>query len=52
MPYSNAEQASLIKNIKIIPCKSLKDIIQLCLSNENLNRQYFSISSTKIENDM
>ena len=49
-PYSNAEQASLIKNIKIIPCKSLKAIIQLCLSNENLNRQYFSISSTKIEN--
>jgi len=51
MPYNNAEQASLIKNIKIIPCKSLKDIIQLCLSNENLNRQYFSISSTKIENN-
>ncbi len=41
MPYSNAEQASLIKNIKIIPCKSLKDIIQLCLSNENLNSTIF-----------
>ena len=51
MPYSNAEQASLIKNIKIIPCKSLKDIIQLCLSNENLNRQYFPISSKKVENN-
>src|SRR4030042_3869574 len=51
MTYNNAEQASLIKNIKIVPCKSLKDIIQLCLSNENLNRQYFSVSSTKIEDE-
>ena len=50
MPYSNAEQASLINNIKIIPCKSLKGIIQLCLSNKNLNRQYFSISQVKIDN--
>ncbi len=50
MPYSNAEQASLIKDIKVIPCKSLKDIIQLCMSTEKLNRKYISIDSTKIEN--
>lgn len=50
LPYNNAEQASLIKNIKVIPCKSLKDIIQLYLSNENLSKQYFSISNIKTEN--
>ncbi|MCL5069340.1 MAG: YifB family Mg chelatase-like AAA ATPase [Actinobacteria bacterium] len=50
MPYGNAEQASLIENIKIIPCRSLKDIIRLYLNNENLSNQYFSISRTKIEN--
>jgi magnesium chelatase family protein len=50
MPYGNAEQADLIKNIKIIPCKNLKEIILLCLSNEDLDKQNFLIESTKIEN--
>jgi len=50
MPYSNAEQASLIKNIKIIPCNSLKDTIKLCLNSENLSRKTFLIKKTIIDN--